>query len=68
MSKAKIKGPPVLRTLAEMAGENHHGIACPRCGCRRSRVAKTLPGEDEVRRYRVCGNVQCLTRWRTEEK
>ena len=52
------------KTLEQMKREaeqpDGHGWACPRCGCRRTRVVKTWHNDDgAIRRKRVCDNPNC---------
>lgn len=65
---AALVNPERTKALAESAaGRRDSGVACPKCGVRRSRVVNSRPGADRHRhwRRRVCANGH---RYSTEER
>lgn len=44
------------------------GVECPRCGCRRSKVAYVRNQTRSIMRARQCENESCGYRWQTRER
>lgn len=60
MGDASLSERKTLAQFQREAESNSHGWACPRCGCKRTRVVKTWANNDgAVRRKRVCDNENC---------